>query len=421
MRAKRAGSRCVGAACLVAWRLPCRIVTARHRIGEPRVLQSAAASVRIRGLRRKARRQGRRSRIRGPARGKPGRRSPRMGGGRRTGCHGTEGASYRTVRRAFCLTGFPGRADSRVPSATSRPLERGPGRHPCAPRAELGYLVLIRSLPLGPASAVCALGMLLAGCSAGDRPAGGANAEPAPLVEVARPDSDTGAPLREDGDPAFETALAPLHDVELFARLDGEIVALDVEEGRRVRAGHRLAQIDDRERQATLVEREAQVARAESGWHRAESLHEQKLISDEQWIAARSDWQIAMAQRDRARIDWERCAVRSPISGVIEQRRVQVGQMVKQGDLLFRVGDPDTLRAELLLPEARLGTVRAGQRVRVEPTAGGAARYARVTRVNPLVDPASGTFRVVIDLDNRGSRLPGGVSARVAFDSLAAR
>ena len=219
-------------------------------------------------------------------------------------------------------------------------------------------------------------------------------------------------------DPTYETALAPLRDVEIFARLDGEVVALDVEEGRRVSAGQRLAQLDDRERRATLAEREAEVAQAEAGWQRAQRLHEQKVISDEQWIAARSEWQIAQARRDRARVDWERCAVRAPFAGVVEQRRVQFGQTVKQGDLLFRVGDPSTLRAELLLPEQRLGAVRVGQWVRVEPSAGGAPRLARVTRVNPLVDPASGTFRVVIDVDNRAGRLPAGVSARVSFDSL---
>lgn len=265
-----------------------------------------------------------------------------------------------------------------------------------------------------------ALLIVVSGCSSGDRPAGGANAEPAPTSEATlTPDPPATPNSSATADPVFETALTPLHDVEIFARLDGDVVALDVEEGRRIPAGQRLAQIDDRERQATLAEREAQVARTESAWTRAQRLHDQKLISDEQWIGARSDWQVAQAQRDRARIDAERCAVRSPIAGVVEQRRVQIGQSVKAGDLLFRVGDPDMLRAELLLPEALLGTVRVGQRVRIEPTAGGAPQIAHVTRVNPLVDSASGTFRVVIDLDNRRARLPGGVSARVSFDSLA--
>ena len=259
---------------------------------------------------------------------------------------------------------------------------------------------------------------LACGCGSRGRSGSGASADVSPVVvdPAATGTDDTLTAAVPPADLTFETALAPLHDVEIFARLDGEIVSLDVEEGRRVAPGARLAQLDDRERRATLAMREAEAARAESAWQRAKHLHDQSLISDEQFIAARSDWQIAGAQRDRARVEWEHCAVRTPIKGLVEQRRVQIGQTVKDGDLLFRIGDPDTLRAELLLPESRLGTVHVGQPVRIVPAAGGPEIRARVTRVNPLVDPASGTFRVVIDLDNRAGRLPAGVSARVVFD-----
>lgn len=264
------------------------------------------------------------------------------------------------------------------------------------------------------------LAALLCGCAGEDRGNGRATAAaaPAPAPAVAAPEAiplpSGSVTPSATADAVFETALAPLHDVEVFARAGGEIVALDVDEGRRVPAGLRLAQIDDRERRATLAEREAIVARTEAAWQRAQKLHDQKLISEEQWIAARAEWQIAGSQRDRARLEFERCAVRSPIRGVVQERRVQIGQTVAEGDLLFRVGDPATLRAELLLPEARLGSVKAGQPVTITPAAG-PTRVARITRVNPLVDPASGTFRVVIDLDNRDGALAGGVSARVSF------
>ena len=225
-------------------------------------------------------------------------------------------------------------------------------------------------------------------------------------------------PARVD---SFETALAPLREVDILARLEGEAVGVYFEEGRRVQAGTRLAQLDDRERRATLEECRAEVARTESAWLRARKLWEQKVISEEQYVTARSDHQVAEARRDRANLEWERCAVRTPIAGVIELRRVQTGQMVKEGDLLFRIGDPDTLRAEVLLPESRLGTVKAGQRVLVIPAAGSPPRLVGVTRVLPMVDPASGTFRVVIDIDNRAGELHAGVSARVVFDPMRAQ
>jgi RND family efflux transporter MFP subunit len=272
-------------------------------------------------------------------------------------------------------------------------------------------------------------GLIAAGCAPRITPDGGAAADAAIAPSGPRADSaadpltalETLAHVVPAEDDSFETALAPLREVEIVARVDGELVGVYFEEGRRVDAGTRLAQVDDRERRSTLDERMAEEARTEAAWKRATKLWDEKVISEEQFISARSDRQVAVAQRERAAIEWERCAVRAPIAGVIELRRAQAGQMVKQGDLLFRIGNPDTLRAELLVPESRLGTVKAGQRVLIVPAAGSPPRWVPITRVNPLVDPASGTFRVAIDIDNRSGQLHGGVSARVVFDPARAK
>lgn len=279
-----------------------------------------------------------------------------------------------------------------------------------------------------PAFAVL-LALPVVGCAPRSQPDGGAAGDAA--IAAVRPAADspndplgaldTLAHVVPVADDSFETALAPLHEVEIVGRLEGEVVGVYFEEGHRVGAGAKLAQLDDRERRAALEERKAEEARSEAAWQRARKLYDQKMISEEQFISARSDWQVAVSQRERAGIEWERCAVRTPIAGLIELRRVQMGQMVKPGDLLFRIGNPDTLRAELLLPESRLGTVKAGQRVQIVPAAGSPPRLVNITRVNPLVDPASGTFRVVIDIDNRSGELHGGVSARVVLDPLRAR
>jgi membrane fusion protein (multidrug efflux system) len=228
---------------------------------------------------------------------------------------------------------------------------------------------------------------------------------PAP-VAAPQPEPDSGS----------VTFLAAAHDVEVFARSEGVVTVLDVEEGRRVRAGARLAQIEDEAQRFTLQEREAELHSAEAAFQRAQKLHADKMLSEQQFIEARSEYETARARRDRARLDLERCAVRAPFAGVVALRMVQPGQMVKEGALMFRVSDPDTLRAELLLPEEELGRVRVGQRVTLFPRVGGAPAEARVTRVNPVVDAASGTFRVVIDLDNRRAGLPPGISVRCRFE-----
>ncbi len=269
---------------------------------------------------------------------------------------------------------------------------------------------------------VTLLAVACAGCGGAPRPDATAGDRATPSDTSARPAAESQAPLatassgEREPDPSLETSLAPVHDVEVPARAEGLLMALDVEEGMRVRAEQPLARIDDRESRALLDEREALLARAESAWQRAQRLHEQKLIAEEEFIAARSDWQVARAQRDRARLAWEWCTVRAPFVGVVAERRTQVGRTVKEGEVLFRVSDPDLLRAELLLPQDRFGSVRAGQRVRLVPVAGGSPVAASITRVTPLVDPSSGAFRVTVDLDNRRARLPAGITVRVELE-----
>ncbi len=271
---------------------------------------------------------------------------------------------------------------------------------------------------------VTLLAVACAGCGGAPRPGAPAGDRATPSDTSARPDAaaESQAPLatapsgEREPDPSLETSLAPVHDVEVPARAEGLLVTLEVEEGTRVRAAQPLARIDDRESRALLDEREALLARAESAWQRAQRLHEQQLIAEEEFIAARSDWQVARAQRDRARLAWEWCTVRAPFAGVVAERRTQVGRTVKEGEVLFRVSDPDLLRAELLLPQDRFGSVRAGQRVRLVPVAGGSPVAASITRVTPLVDPSSGAFRVTVDLDNRRARLPAGITVRVELE-----
>ncbi len=219
-----------------------------------------------------------------------------------------------------------------------------------------------------------------------------------------------------DPDSGYVTFLAAAHDVQVFARTEGMVTALDVEEGSRVAVRQRLAQIEDDAQRFALKESEAQLTSVQSSFERAQKLHAEGVLTEQQLLDARAAFEVAAARRDRAKLDWERCAIRSPIRGIVSLRRVQTGQTVHPGDLMFRVVDPDLLRAELLLPEEELGRVRRGQRVTLFAPSAGREAEARLTRVNPVVDAPSGTFRVVIDLDNRRAGLPPGITVRCRLE-----
>ena len=74
--------------------------------------------------------------------------------------------------------------------------------------------------------------------------------------------------------------------------------------------------------------------------------------------------------------------------------------------------DPDRLRASAYLPAAFRGEVGLGTRVRLDPARGGPPIEAIVSRVDPLTDPASGTFKVVATFRRRAANPEAGAEAR---------
>lgn len=244
-----------------------------------------------------------------------------------------------------------------------------------------------------------ALSILLgAGCSGKDASvpaasAGGqsvAGARSAGSVAKVRVASARPAPGNET---SFQTFLEAEREAELVAETDGEIVSLRVREGQRVAAGDTLLVIDDRDERLALQRDEA-----ERAWSRSQVERMQRLsthVSVTELEQAKLQLDKADAAVGLSQVALTRCAVRAPIAGLVWMVRAEPHHRVSVGHPLLRVTNPDRLRASAYLPASLRGRVRAGSRVRLEPAGGGAAIQAEVSRVDPLTDPASGTFKAV--------------------------
>jgi membrane fusion protein (multidrug efflux system) len=237
---------------------------------------------------------------------------------------------------------------------------------------------------------------VLTGCSERDAAvsAGGAAAQargasPSAKVRVAP------ARLTDGAETSFHTFLEAEREAQLVAETDGEIVSLRVREGQRVSAGDTLLIIDDRDEQLAL-----QRDRAERAWSRSQ-VERMRRLSTQGHVSVQEVEQAAL-QLDKAEaavglseVALSRCAVRAPIAGLVWMVRAEPHHRAAVGQPLLRVTDPNRLRASAYLPASLRGRVRPGSRVRLEPARGGLAIEAQVGRVDPLTDPASGTFKAV--------------------------
>lgn len=140
-----------------------------------------------------------------------------------------------------------------------------------------------------------------------------------------------------------------------------------------------------------------------------------KVLAELGVLEAKENTKLAELEFARATAALDLRTLRSPITGVVVERTAHPGEHTKQTPIL-KLAQIDPLRVEVIVPVAQLGRLSVGMRAEVTPEAPVNGAYAaRVTVVDRVVDAASGTFGVRLELPNPGYRLPAGLKCKVRF------
>ncbi len=122
------------------------------------------------------------------------------------------------------------------------------------------------------------------------------------------------------------------------------------------------------------------------------------------------------AQFNLAKLELDYTYIRAPIDGVVSERMVKLGNTIEESDALFRVTSLDPLVAYLFVPEREYRSIKSGQPVGIEIDAlPGERIIASVTRVSPIVDPETGTFKISIEISDPAQRVKPGMFGRIAI------
>jgi RND family efflux transporter MFP subunit len=130
---------------------------------------------------------------------------------------------------------------------------------------------------------------------------------------------------------------------------------------------------------------------------------------------ALEDKQLAQLEEMRAQAVVERMTIRSPVKGVVVERFLAKGEYVEDQPIIS-VAQIDPLHVEVIATVEMLGAVRKGMKAEVRPEDPYNNRYlAKVTIVDRVVDAASGTFGIRLELPNPKYKLPAGLKCKVVF------
>jgi RND family efflux transporter MFP subunit len=180
---------------------------------------------------------------------------------------------------------------------------------------------------------------------------------------------------------------------------------------------------------ATIKAKRAELEYAERSKQRKKELYEKKTLSFQEWdeaetrrILAELALNEALEAKRLAELEYKRSvevvkrmSVRSPVNGVVVERYLHQGEYIEDKPVM-RLAQIDPLHVEVIMPVSMLGSVKNGMVAEVKPEAPvGGVYKAKVTIVDKVVDAASGTFGVRLELPNPEYKLPPGLKCKVLF------
>ncbi|MEZ4698917.1 MAG: efflux RND transporter periplasmic adaptor subunit [Rhodothermales bacterium] len=216
---------------------------------------------------------------------------------------------------------------------------------------------------------------------------------------------------------AYYTGTASLEaeeEASVATKAGGVVTQLFVEEGQYVKAGQALAQLDGERLALELARSEVNLNKLKREHERNTGLYEKQLISVEEYERIRSDFEAQQAAYNLAKLELDYTTIRAPISGIIAQRHIKVGNTLRINDPAFHISDFDPLLAVMYAPERELGKLRVGQEARLSVDALAQNVFSgTIKRISPIVDPETGTFKVTIEVRDASKQLKPGMFGRI--------
>jgi RND family efflux transporter MFP subunit len=235
----------------------------------------------------------------------------------------------------------------------------------------------------------------------------------------------------------FSGALNAPRTAVVRAKAAGTLLALQVSEGSRVRAGQSVGQIDLADLHSRAAERGAGVDAAAARVAEAERLHasnedlaRQRFISANALEssratleASRAQLKSAQAQLATAALGIREAALTSPIGGVVGKRSVVPGEKVSAEQELLTVVDLSVLELAGVVGTHQVALLRPGQIVSLQVEGTRRSVAGRIDRIAPVAEPGTRGIRVVVTLGNPGEAFRAGqyASVMVQLDDTTAR
>ncbi len=252
----------------------------------------------------------------------------------------------------------------------------------------------------------------------------------------------SAAPVAGAETVSFDGLIEPRLVVKLGSAAFGVIEKIHVDRGDNVKEGQVLVSLQSGVEKATMElaktqaqfeaavqARKAELEFAIRNQERRKELFEKKTLPLQDWdetetrrILAEISVKEAVEKQRLAEMEYRRALetyrrtiIKSPLTGVVVERFMHPGEYVENQPLMT-LAQIDPLYVEVVMTVENLGTVEVGRKATIRPESPVGGLYeAEIIVVDRVVDGASGTFGVRLELPNPDYRLPPGLKCKVMF------
>jgi membrane fusion protein (multidrug efflux system) len=216
---------------------------------------------------------------------------------------------------------------------------------------------------------------------------------------------------------ALECLVEPFMVVNVGSPVDGVLETVGVDRGDLVRKGQVLATLKSGVEVAAVQLSQARVEFARRKVERNESLFAKQLISAQDRDEMVTEAKLHEEELNKDKENLKLRTILSPLDGVVVERRLVPGDLLRMDkSVVLKLAQLNPLNIEVVAPAELFGSVRVGMtgRVSLAPFVAGNLP-AKVVVVDKLIDAASGTFGVRLQLPNPSNKFPAGIKCSVEF------
>ena len=204
---------------------------------------------------------------------------------------------------------------------------------------------------------------------------------------------------------------------EITSELSGKITYLNIPEGKLVNSGHTIAQIENSTYSADIKISEAKSNNARDNFNRMKKLKDSGAISQQALDNVEEKLKTTEGELEKGNSLISKTTIRAPYTGILSLKNTNLGAYIEPGDKIVRISQINPLNLIFAIPEKYLSEIKVGQNVLFNVGNETKKYEAKITAIDPYIDPDTRSANIQAMVDNSNKLLLPGRFAKIEIQT----